>query len=149
MYDKFAYVGVRIVTRLRELNLKQADLCRETGISSNAISQYVTGKRIPDTTSLYKMSTILGVTMEWILTGNTTNEKYLCDGVPLTESEADLVAMYRILDSRDKEDVFDFVNLKYQKATGEKRSVYSTYSDTKKPPKNDPVDDVEIADEIG
>lgn len=48
----------------------------------------------------------------------------------LSETEADLVAMYRILDARDKEHAFDMVTLLYEKATGEKASVYSTYTDT-------------------
>ena len=51
----------------------------------------------------------------------------VCDGVPLSEAEADLIAMYRILDDHGREDVFDFVTMKYEKATGEKGSIYSTY----------------------
>ena len=35
--------------------------------------------------------------------------------------------MYRILDDHGREDVFDFVTMKYEKATGEKGSIYSTY----------------------
>jgi hypothetical protein len=60
-----------------------------------------------------------------------------CDGVPLSEDEADLIAMYRLLDDRNKEDVFDLVNLKYEKMTGERSSTYSTYSDTNKQQKSD------------
>ena len=138
METKFAYVGVRIISRLKELGLKQADLCRESGISSNAISQYCTGKRVPDTAALLKIASVLKTSMEWILTGkdttseNTTNVRLVCDGAELSQVEADLVAMFRVLGERDRETAFDFVTMLYEKASGEKGSVYSTYIDDEK-----------------
>lgn len=144
MSNKFSSVGERILTRLQEKNMKQADLCRETGISSNAISQYVTGKRTPDTASLYKISSVLCVSMEWLLAGthtpneNTSNESLICDGTPLSQNEMDLVAMYRFLNAPDKKIVFDVAKMEYDQATGEKVSIYSTYSDTKEPQNGGP-----------
>lgn len=154
MEKNFTHVGVRIISRLKKLGLKQADLCRETGLSTTAISQYCTGKQAPNTTALYKLALALKTSMEWLLTGrdpsieSLTNKdiehprsrfEVYCDGEQLNETEADLVAMYRILDDRDREDVFDYVTLKYQKATGEKGSVYSTYTDTNGQQKDEPV----------
>lgn len=145
MDEQFAYIGVRIISQLKKLGLKQADLCRETGLSTTAISQYCTGKRIPDTASLYKMATVLKTSMEWLLTGESltneslTNERSTCDGIPLVESEADLIAMFRLLDEKGRETAFDFVTMLYEKATGEKASIYSTYTDTSKPQKSDPA----------
>ncbi|MPM33875.1 hypothetical protein SDC9_80456 [bioreactor metagenome] len=145
MDEQFAYIGVRIISQLKKLGLKQADLCRETGLSTTAISQYCTGKRIPDTASLYKMATVLKTSMEWLLTGQSltseslTSENSTCDGTPLVESEADLVAMFRLLDEKGRETAFDFVTMLYEKATGEKASIYSTYTDTSKPQKSDPA----------
>ncbi|ADY54883.1 helix-turn-helix domain protein [Syntrophobotulus glycolicus DSM 8271] len=114
-------VGERIAARLAELNQIQADLCRATGMSNNAISQYVTGKRTPDTLSLYKIASSLGVSMEWILTGenkqgrvNTTNER--AGLMELTKKEADLIAMFRALDDRDKEYVNSTIEMLYSKA---------------------------------
>lgn len=114
-------VGERIAARLAELNQIQADLCRATGMSNNAISQYVTGKRTPDTLSLYKIASSLGVSMEWILTGenkqgrvNTTNER--TGLMELTKKEADLIAMFRALDDRDKEYVNSTIEMLYSKA---------------------------------
>ncbi|PHJ38566.1 hypothetical protein P378_08725 [Desulforamulus profundi] len=102
-------VGERIIARLTELNQKQADLCRATGLSNNAISQYVTGKRTPDTLSLYKIATALDVPMEWILTGenkyrkiDTTTEKTEKVG-PLSEQEKEMLWKFRQLDTRDQE----------------------------------------------
>lgn len=60
-----------------------------------------------------------------------------CDGIPLTESEKDLIAMYRLLENGDQKTVFDITKLKYEQMTGEKVSIYSTYSDTKDRQKTD------------
>lgn len=62
-------VGERILQQLRQQELTQADLCRITGLSTTAVSQYCTGKRIPDTASLYTLARALGTTMEWLLAG--------------------------------------------------------------------------------
>lgn len=69
----------------------------------------------------------------------------ICDGVPLAESEADLIAMYRLVPDADKQTIFDIAKLKYEQSTGEKVSIYSTYSDTSKKQKDAPVDDGKIA----
>ncbi|SHI71042.1 helix-turn-helix domain-containing protein [Lutispora thermophila] len=112
-------VGKRIITRLTELNQKQADLCRVTGLSNNAVSQYVTGKRTPDTLSLYKIATALDVPMEWILTGenkyrkiDTTNEK----AESLTEQEKEMLWKFRQLDARDQEYAKANIDMLYDKA---------------------------------
>lgn len=59
------------------------------------------------------------------------NKSLECDGIQLSESEKDLIAMYRLLESVDKKTVFDITKLKYEQMTGEKVSIYSTYADTK------------------
>ena len=115
--------------------------------STTALSQYCTGKRVPDTVSLYKIATALGVSMEWVLTGeDVTNENsqpappdleavkreqgLLCDGSPLSSLETDLVAMFRLLPEEEREDVFDIVHLKYKRRLGKKAgSIYWTYFD--------------------
>lgn len=58
--------------------------------------------------------------------------------------QGSLIAMYRLLGNREREDVFDFVNMKYEKATGEKESIYSTYFEEKKKyTKSSPIKDNE------
>lgn len=55
-----------------------------------------------------------------------------CDGLPLDQDEVDLVAMYRLLPDEQKEDVFDLVQLKYQKHVERKRgSIFWTFTDDK------------------
>ncbi|WP_142414763.1 helix-turn-helix domain-containing protein [Hathewaya massiliensis] len=69
MKIQFINVDKRLQSVIKMSNLKQIQVSREANISKNALSNYVNGYRIPDTLSLYKLSVILGVSMEWILTG--------------------------------------------------------------------------------
>lgn len=55
-----------------------------------------------------------------------------CDGLPLSEDEVDLVAMYRLLPEDQREDVFDLVHLKYQKHVERKKgSIFWTFTGDK------------------
>ncbi len=146
MDDTFTNVETRIVTRIKELGLKQLDICQETGLSTTAMSAYCTGKRIPETSALHRISKALKISMEWILTGeDITSEELannldrtevlkekqnlICDGSPLKDEEADLVAMYRLLPSHEREDLFDLAYFKYKKHVEKKReSIYSLYT---------------------
>ncbi|MGN8967307.1 helix-turn-helix domain-containing protein [Intestinimonas sp. HCP28S3_D6] len=164
MDTTFTDVGLRISKRIRELGLKQLDVCNKSGLSTTALSQYCTGKRIPDTLSLYKLSIILGVSMEWVLTGdNLTSEKQApeplgldeikaaqgltCDGLPLSEDEVDLVAMYRLLPPSHREELFDLAYFKYKRVVEQKKeSIYSTYFDGSEDEKSSPAGSREARD---
>ncbi len=150
----FSNVETRLNARCSELGLKQQEVCQITGLSTTAMSQYCTGKRIPDTTSLYKLASTLKVSMEWILTGaDSTNEDspdfeaikaeqgLLCDGSPLDENEADLIAMYRLLPTLQQEELFDLTYFKYQRYVEQKReSIFWTYREDQTAQKNGPAD---------
>ena len=164
MNTTFTDVGLRISKRIRELGLKQLDVCNKSGLSTSALSQYCTGKRIPDTLSLYKLSIILGVSMEWVLTGGNltienkssepldldeikTSQGLTCDGLPLSEDEIDLIAMYRLLPPSHHEEVFDLVYFKYKRVVEEKKgSIYSTYFDGSDDGKSGPAESREARD---
>jgi transcriptional regulator with XRE-family HTH domain len=53
MIENFTDIGVRISDQMDKLDLKQVDICRITGISKNAMSNYVNGNRVPDTMAIY------------------------------------------------------------------------------------------------
>ena len=53
MIENFTDIGVRISDQMDKLDLKQVDICRITGISKNAMSNYVNGNRAPDTMAIY------------------------------------------------------------------------------------------------
>lgn len=77
MSNDFNNIGERIELKLKELNLKQVDISKKTGISKNSISNYVNDIRIPDNISCYKIAQLFSVSMEWILTGKDYNYKLI------------------------------------------------------------------------
>ena len=70
-----------------------------------------------------------------------------CDGLPLSEDEVDLVAMYRLLPPSHREEVFDLVYFKYKRHVEEKKeSIYSTYFDGSEDEKSGPAGSREARD---
>lgn len=121
------------------ITVRQAE--RDSGLSNATIRKWETQK--PSLDSLIKLASYLQVSIDYLVTGEKGHSsesrfEIYCDGVPLTESEADLVAMYRLLPVDHREEVFDIVHRKYTRlvAGGEKASIYSTYEDTKEQSKN-------------
>lgn len=47
--------------------LRQKDLAKHTNIREQTLSRYKTGERIPDTYELYRIATVLGVSIDWLL----------------------------------------------------------------------------------
>ena len=77
MEPNFNDTGERVKFLMKLNNMKQIDICRKTGMSKNAISNYINGNRIPDTTALYKIAELFNVSMEWLLTGHNLNSNIL------------------------------------------------------------------------
>ncbi len=158
METEYTYIGVRIVSRLKELGMTQVQLSQKTGLSTTAMSSYCTGKRIPETSALHRLANALKTSMEWILTGkdatieNTTSEDLTfqalsCDGVDLSPMERDLVAMFRLLPRGARKEVFDLVHFKYSRlADGEKESIFWTYFDESSDEQSGPAESRETRD---
>ncbi|WP_052344214.1 helix-turn-helix domain-containing protein [Bacillus ndiopicus] len=97
MNVNFKGVGERIAAKIKEQKLKQIDVARATGISKNAISNYINGNRIPDTESIYKLATFFSVSIEWLLIGEKC---YSTASEILTASEAN--TQYNTQNKEDK-----------------------------------------------
>ena len=54
---------------LSEMGLRPADISRETGISTSALSLYLSGKRNPSQKALLKLNSIYNINTNWLLTG--------------------------------------------------------------------------------
>ncbi|MDR3597687.1 helix-turn-helix domain-containing protein [Clostridium sp.] len=103
MSCNFNNIGDRISKRLSELGLKQIDISKQTGLSKNTVSNYINNVRIPDTESCYKLSKVLSVSMEWILTGNDNNKTSINQFTPFIGGgiDANSNILNKTLDKRE------------------------------------------------
>lgn len=141
-------IGERIRTRRKELNLTMKTIFDRENIKTGNLSELENDKYLPSVQTLIALSRVLECSIDWMLTGkeyippdpevlNIENLKaeqgLLCDGSPLNNAEADLVAMYRLLPSHVQEDTFDQVFCLYRKYVERKReSIYWTYGEDEK-----------------
>ncbi|MGG1600544.1 helix-turn-helix domain-containing protein [Paenibacillus naphthalenovorans] len=97
----FRGVGKRIAQKLEELNLTQKDVYSVTGFSKTTMSNYVNGRRLPNTSELYQLAKFLKVSMEWLLTGeeNTTNVNLTQD---ISPEDIELLAKFHQLDEMER-----------------------------------------------
>lgn len=131
---------------IKELRTKQrvpqSQLAKAIGVSPGNVSDWESGRAKPGYAALAALSRFFGVSADYLLELDTSPVKtepdlttykeeqgLSCDGLPLSEDEVDLVAMYRLLPEDQREDVFDLVHLKYQKHVERKKgSIFWTYT---------------------
>lgn len=124
----------RVFLKLNEQNLKAVDLANFLGVNKSVISNWKTRSTNPPSELLVPICEFLKVDLQYLLTGTQMETKKNDSNAALSEIENDIVGMFRQLDERDKEDVFDSIKLKYDKAVkkGRSTSLYSTYTEEKK-----------------
>ena len=98
MLDSTA-IGNRIKEKQEEHHYKQKEIVEKTGISKSAISNYISGNRVPDTETILKLSYILETSVEWLLTGKSTNENYTKEADPAEQG-----VIKKILDIKEPEE---------------------------------------------
>lgn len=116
-------ISERIRKLLIQNNMKQVELARITGISKNAITNYMSGERIPDTQNIYLISTALGTTIENLLTGEEKNN--------LTEDEQNILKLYSQLTEKNKGKAEMFMEIKIEEQQNEIKSSVSLNTDNK------------------
>ncbi len=130
---------------LKELRAKsglsQGQLAKSVGVSPGNVSDWESGKTKPGYVALSSLARFFEVSADYLLELETapvkagddlsrykTEQGLICDGSPLNEMEADLVAMFRLLPSYEREELFDVIHFKYTKHVEKKaRSIYWTY----------------------
>ena len=128
------------VIKARGTNFKRVE--RECGLGNGTIKRW--GEQSPRLDKLALVSEHLQVSLDYLVFGRSCSETstdgdnldleaakreqgLVCDGSPLNNVEADLVAMFRLLPEEEREDVFDIVHLKYKRRLGKKAgSIYWT-----------------------
>lgn len=131
------------VIKARGTNFKRVE--RECGLGNGTIKRW--GEQSPRLDKLALVSEHLQVSLDYLVFGRSCSETstdgdaldleaakqeqgLVCDGSPLNNVEADLIAMFRLLPEEEREDVFDIVHLKYKRRIGKKaESIYWTYFD--------------------
>lgn len=77
-------------TKMDSLDLKQADICRITGIQSSLMSDYMSGKKSPALTNAIRIADAMGMSLDE-LTGRPIKKK----SASTDDSEKALVAAVR------------------------------------------------------
>lgn len=146
-------IGERIRARRKELHLTMKDIFNKESIQTGNLSELENDKYLPSVQTLISLSKVLDCSIDWILTGKEhasdkesldfvtlrTEQGLACDGNPLTDLEADLIAMFRLLPGGQREEIFDLTYFKYKRVVElEKESIYSTYSDEQELQRSDP-----------
>lgn len=91
-------ISSRIDNLLTQKQLTRAELARAIDIPVTTIKSWIRGS-VPSAEAAYKISQYLGVTVEWLVTGEEKND---CQKIDISEEERALIDIFRHLDERDK-----------------------------------------------
>lgn len=72
--DKRLAIGRRIAAARRNSGLSQAALATKLGLSAGAITQWETGRAVPEPDKFQALADVLGVEPGWLLTGDEPDE---------------------------------------------------------------------------
>lgn len=131
IYAKLEDFFMSIVERLQSIvksrgtNFKQLE--RDCGIGNGTVRRW--DDKSPGLDKVCKVADFLQISLDYLVYGQESApvESPSCLGVQLTQSENDLISMLRALPLRDRDDLFDFVQLKYKKHV-ERKNEQSTYT---------------------
>ena len=91
----------RLMELMSTLDIKQSDIAEKTGIPKSAISQYVSGKRLPRQDKIAMIADAYGIEPAWIM--GYPVPMYRSDAsVKRAEEDFALVQKYRKLSDHDK-----------------------------------------------
>ena len=94
------------VSLLDSRHKKPIDVSRATGISPSTFSDWKTGKSTPNGEKLVKIARYLGTTVEYLVTGETSDP---LPPVILSEDEEGLLAAYRSLNDTGKNTAAEYI----------------------------------------
>ena len=68
-------LGQRIASIRRHYGMSQAELAKKLGVSPSAVGMYEQGRREPSLEGMVSLSSIFGVTADYLLTGKPVTKK--------------------------------------------------------------------------
>lgn len=122
-------IGKRIRNRRLELNLTQADIRRETGISTGNLSGIENGSSAPSASALCELSRVLKCSTDYILLGKTSNLEISGSSnirESITPLQELILSSVKELDPMDQEEILDIIEMKIRR---KKRLVKSSISE--------------------
>jgi transcriptional regulator with XRE-family HTH domain len=63
--DQIVGFNIRLLKKMAERDITQAELCRLTGLASSMVSHYCNGQRIPSVPAALKIAKVLYTTVEY------------------------------------------------------------------------------------
>jgi HTH-type transcriptional regulator, cell division transcriptional repressor len=67
--EALGVIGGRIAARAREVGLRPIEIAVAVGVSQSTVERWIRGKAEPRARYLVPLAELLGVTVEWLLTG--------------------------------------------------------------------------------
>ncbi len=118
-------IGQRIKERRKELHITQTQIQEHCGISSGNLSGIETGRYLPSAVSLIELARILDCSVDWILTGESSNSKNL-SFVDIKENDRKLLDYFHDMSEADQEDLLliaeKFCPIAFKELFSEKRA---------------------------
>ncbi len=107
-------IGQRIKERRKELRITQTQIQEHCGISSGNLSGIETGRYLPSAVSLIELARILDCSVDWILTGESSNSKN-SSFVDIKENDRRLLDYFHDMSEADQEDLLLIAEMKANK----------------------------------
>jgi len=85
----------RLIQKMTELNLKQADIIRALNVSKGTVSKWVSGVNVPSATVLPDLAKLLNTTPDWLINGGENSialnpVRTWDDSTPLDDDEIEI-----------------------------------------------------------
>ena len=120
--------------------VSQIELARAIGVSNGNVGDWERGRSKPGYDALVALSRYFEISPGRLLELPLTDDVMICDNVPLTQMESNVITMLRLLGNQERKISIDFITMLYEQATGEKGSTYSTYIEDEYRQTSEPTD---------
>ena len=112
-WSKPSTTPVRLKEALSKANMKQAELCKLTGIDKGAMSSYIAGKYEPKSDAINKMAIALNVNEMWLWGYDVPMERKenTPEKLELNEGEKMLLDLFRRVPVESQQMVLDMIKI--------------------------------------
>lgn len=102
--------GQRLRSRRNELNISQEELGEKVGTSKSVISGYENGQNDPRQSMVVKLSKALGVSINWLITGNDTIKVDFDRNNKLSPELRELIIIFNQLSLDTQKNILQYAN---------------------------------------